>query len=98
MVQNIFTLANTPAINVIIHGDEADCVGHCDFCSKFNRAAAKVSTVEAKNLHITLTHNEEIVGAYGRFHTWCEECSDGVNDTFWESCDWVEEHVTRKHS
>lgn len=97
MSQNVFAVKDQAELNSLIHRPNADCAGDCDWCSKFHRASRPVNDVAKNGVVITLTANEEVIAANGYFRVWCEECSDGENDTFWECADWAERHAKRRH-
>jgi hypothetical protein len=99
MTQNLFTIENQTELNSLIHRPQDNCAGDCDWCAKFHKAMklTKAAATE-NNIVITLTVNAEKVGSNGHFNVWCEECSDGENNTFWECCDWAENHTKRRHN
>jgi hypothetical protein len=98
MTQNLFAIENQTELNATIHRPQDICSGNCEWCSKFHKAMKLVKTVAAENnVVITLTANKETKVINGHYNVWCEECSDGENNTFWESCDWAERHAKRRH-
>lgn len=98
MTQNLFAIENQAELNSLIHRSKDDCAGDCEWCSKFHKAAKLAKTLStANNVTLTLTVNEETIVINGHYNVWCEECSDGENNTFWESADWAERHAKHRH-
>lgn len=99
MTQNLFAIENQTELNAIIHRPKDNCVGDCEWCKKFHKAMKLTETLATENnIVITLTVNEKVIVPKGHFNVWCETCSDGENNTFWESADWAERHAKRRHS
>lgn len=94
MSQNIFAIANQEELSSLIHRPNDNCPGDCEWCSKFHKA---VKAVAATSVTITLTMNTEVIVPKGHYNVWCDTCSDGENNTFYESCDWAERHAKRRH-
>lgn len=94
MTQNIFAVESQAELNTVIHRPEDNCTGDCDWCSKFHKA---VKAVTITNANITLTLNEEVIVPKGHYNVWCDKCSDGENNTFYECCDWAERHAKGRH-
>lgn len=98
MTTNIFTVETQEELTAILHRPKTVCEGDCDWCSKFHRAAKPVKALaNEKGIIITLFRNKEVRVSRGYFHAWCEECSDGVNHSFWEAADWAQRHAVQRH-
>lgn len=97
MAQNVFTVEKQQELNSLIHRPQDDCAGDCEWCKKFHKAVKAVKVAEEKGFTLTLTENDPVVVSNGHYNVWCNECSDGENNTFWESCDWAERHAKGRH-
>lgn len=100
MTQNMFAVETQAELNSLIHRPQDDCPGDCDWCRKFHRAAKVANAFTTENeLSISLTENEKpIAVTNGYYQVWCNVCSDGENSTFWECCDWAENHAKGRHN
>lgn len=93
MAQNLFSIKDQSELNGAIHRTEDNCTGDCEWCSKFHKTVAIIAGAD-----MTLESNVVPVGSKGHFLVWCNACSDGVNDTFWEACHWASQHSLKRHS
>lgn len=93
MTQNLFTIKSQAELNAVIHRPEDNCTGDCEWCFKFHKAS---KTLPENNI-ISLTMNAEVIVPKGFYNVWCEKCSDGENNTFYECCDWAERHAKGRH-
>lgn len=95
MTQNLFVIKTQNELSSTIH-DSDKCPGNCDSCIKFHKAVTAMASLAEGT--IVLTENKAPIGGpKGYFQSWCNDCSDGVNNTFYEACDWADSHAKRRH-
>jgi hypothetical protein len=94
----MFAVKTQEDLSRLIHGSKgAPCLGNCDTCQKFNKAAAQVRELAEKNIFISLHENDSRVSAIGKYQAWCEKCQDGENTNFYDAADWADHHA-RSHN